>query len=212
MNNRVILLWKVLWLNESWELSRALRRKDELSRQVFEVCGKAIVATAGHIPWDVVQIILGRSTWAVRRRANRGTLGKHYQGLFPAKVVMERRRARLRVGTFSQADNVDWWRYVPIVMDRDFVPTWIGWHAWDRLSLPNLSEWCQRFADPAPVQGREILNQADLPGVEIRDAWAAPPAAVQVVQSETGYFATSWFGRSDITRLEWNRWILLNQG
>jgi hypothetical protein len=211
MNNPVILLWKVLWLNETWALSRALRRKDEPSRQVFELCRKAMVATPGHIPWAVVQIILGRSTWAVRRRANRGDLGKHWQGLFPAQVVMARQRARLRAGTFAPVDDARWWQVVPIVMERRSVPTWFAWHNWDRLSLPDLAEWCRRLADPAPVQGKEILEQVDLPGAEIRDAWAAPPVAVRMMQSGTGYFATSWFDGSDITRLAWNRWVLENR-
>jgi len=208
MSDQVVLLWKVRWLNETWTLSRALRDHDEASRQVFDVCQKAIVGVPGYIPWKAVQVVLGCSTWSVRRLAERGELGSYHQGHFSLQTLMGRQRAHLRTSLLPPSDLTTWWEYVPLLVERAFVPAWVGWHAWGRLSLPDLSSWHRRLLDPSAVPGKEVSNPASFSPAEITQAWKAPPAAVQVIQSETGYFASTLFDGSDVTRLEWNRWVL----
>jgi hypothetical protein len=116
-------------------------------------------------------------------------------------------------------DDVDWWEYVPLLMKRSFVPDWMAWHAWGRLSLPDLSVWRQRFVDPPPTPGRDILGRVSPDAAEVANAWQAAPMAVRVGQSESGRFvpstrgfATSLFDGVDLARLEWNRWVLQFSG
>jgi hypothetical protein len=91
----------------------------------------------------------------------------------------------------------------------------MAWHAWGRLSLPDLSMWRWRFHSAQPAPGGEILSQAvqsredgALAPAEIARAWQAAPVAVRVQQSESGRLATALFDGADLARLEWNRWIL----
>jgi hypothetical protein len=93
-------------------------------------------------------------------------------------------------------------------MERALVPDWMAWHAWGRLSLPDLSAWRRRFQSAQPASGREILGQASLAPAEITRAWQAAPVVVRVEQSGSGRFATSLFDGADLARLEWNRWVL----
>jgi hypothetical protein len=208
LSDRVVLLWKVRWLHETWTLSRALRRQDDVSCRVFEVCRRAIVGVPGYVPWKTAQVILGRSTWSLRRLAERGELGRYHQGAFALQNLMGRQRARLRTSLLPPPDAAPWWAYTPLLIERAFVPTWMAWHDWGRLALPGLSAWRRRFLDPTPVPGKAVLRRLSLSPVEITRAWKAPPAAVRVIQSESGYFASTLFDGSDLARLEWNRWIL----
>ncbi len=222
-NDQVVLLWKTQWLNESWTLSRALSRhtvpvslwEDQVSRRVFDVCQAAITGVPGYAPWDVAEVTLGYSQRSVRRLAQAGKLGRVWQGCFGLRSLLRFPRACLRTTLLLAPDDVDWWQYVPLLMERAFVPTWMAWHAWGRLSLPDLSAWRRRFQGAQPAPGREILGQTlqsredgALASAEITRVWQAVPVAVQVQQNTSGRFATTLFDGADLARLEWNRWVL----
>ncbi len=216
MNDQVVLLWKARWLNETWALSRALGRhtvpvslwEDQLSRRVFDVCQAAITGVPGYAPWDAAEVLLGYSGRSVRRLAQAGKLGRAWQGNFSLSDVLHVPRARLRTTLLPAPRDVEWWGYVPLLMERAFVPAWFAWHAWGRLSLPDLSSWSRRFVDPPPTPGRDILGQVSLDAAELAHAWQAAPVAVRVQPSESGRWSTSLFNGADLARLEWNHWVL----
>jgi hypothetical protein len=222
MSDQVVLLWKARWLNETWTLSRALRRQDRLSRRVFAVCQAAISGVPGHAPWDVAEVTLGYSRRSVRRRVRAGKLGGVWQGYFALGALLHSPRGRLRTTLLPAPDDVDWWGYVPLLMERSLVPGWMAWHAWGRLSLPDLSArsheggaqsraggaWHLRFVGPPPTPGRDIPGRVSQDAAQIMQAWQADPVAVRAGPSDSGRFATTLFDGADLARLEWNRWVL----
>jgi hypothetical protein len=217
--DQVILLWKARWLNQTWELSRALRAQDEWSRRVFDVCQRVIVGVPGYATLNDALAILGYSERSVRRMLKAGKLGHVWQGYYRLDTLLRFRRAYLRTVLTACFEGVRWSEYVPLLLDRESVALWMAWHAWGRLSrpfgrdaslpLPDLSEWRRRFCAPSPVPGRDVLDQSPFQGAQILRDWRAPPVAVQMAQpSKSGYFATSWLDGPDVARLEWNRWVL----
>ncbi len=210
MSDQVVLLWKVRWLNETWTLSRALHDHDEASRRVFDVCQKAIVGVPGYASWEDTQAMLGYSIRSLRRLSRQERFGKSHWGYFPLQALLALERAHLRTTWSPPPEDVPWWEYVPILMGRDLVATWMAWHAWGRLSLPDLSAWRRRFLASSPVPGKELLSRKEtgLSSAEIVRIWTDAPVAVQVLQSETGYFASATFAGPDVARLEWNRFVL----
>ncbi len=188
---------------------------DGLSRRVFDVCQAAIIGVPGYAPWDAAEVLLGYSGRSVRRLVQAGKLGHAWQGNFSLSDVLHLPRARLRTTLLPAPSDVDWWQYVPLLMERAFVPAWMAWHAWGRLSLPDLSAqsreggaWRRRFVDPPPTPGRDILGQVALDAAEIAHAWQAAPVAVRVQPGESGRLSTSLFDGADLARLAWNRWVL----
>ncbi len=203
-----VVEWKACWLNETWELSRALRHQDEVSRQVFDVCQKAIVGVPGYASWEATEVILGLSERSVRRLIQTRNLGNVHQGYFCLQTLIELERACLRTTLSPSSGEATWWEHVPLLIEREVLVEWFAWHAWGRLSLPDLSAWHRRFLEPLPTPGREVLSRVSFAPAEILRLWQSPPAAVRLLQNETGYFASSLFDGSDLVRLEWNRWIL----
>jgi hypothetical protein len=210
LSDQVVLLWQVRWLHETWTLSRALREHDEASRRVFEVCRRAIVGVPGYASWEDAQAMLGYSVRSLRRLSRQERFGKSHWGYFPLQALLALERAYLRTTWSPPPEGVNWWEYVPVLVARDSLATWMAWHDWGRLSLPDLSAWQRRFLASPPVPGKELLSRKEtrLSSAEIVRLWTVVPVAVRVLQNETGYLASAALAGPDVARLEWNCFVL----
>jgi len=210
---KVVLLWKMAWLSQTWRLIEALRHQDETARRVFNICQRAITGVPGHANTGAAQAMLGYSYRSLRRKTRR-QFGS-YWGHYPLEALIADWRARFRTTLYPVAlYQVKWWEYVPLLIEREAIPLWMEWHTWDRLALPDLSTWCGRFQSSDAVSGRELL-ELEGPGVtksisasDLVDFWSAAPVAVRTLENQTGHFVSMLFDGADLARLEWNRWVL----
>jgi hypothetical protein len=210
---KVILLWKMAWLSQTFQLARTLRHQDEAAQRVFSVCQSAIIGVPGHANASAAQAMLGYSYRSVRRQTKQQF--KSYWGHYPLEALIADWRARLRTTLYPVAlHQVKWWEYVPLFIEHEAIPLWMEWHTWDRLALPDLSEWCQRFQSAPPVSGRDLLEleveglEASVSTSDLVKFWSAAPVAVRTLENETGHFVSMLFDGADVARLEWNRWVL----
>ncbi len=206
---KVILMWKMAWLSQTFQLARTLRHQDEAAQRVFNVCQSAIIGVPGHANASAAQAMLGYSYRSMRRQTKQF---ESYWGHYPLETLIATRRAQLRTTLYPVATRqVKWWGCVPLLMEREAIPLWMEWHTWDRLALPDLSTWCGRFQSASAVSGRDFLETSEVMACDtnaLLNLWSAAPVAVRTLENETGHFVSMLFDGADVARLEWNRWVL----